>query len=201
MGEAALKKYYTVEEYFELDNNSEVRFEYYNGEIFAMAGTTKIHNDIVFNVNSLVRRKFKPRGCGIYAESVKLEVIERSYYPYPDVVLTCHSFDKMEEYLVKYPSFIVEVLSKSTETYDRGFKLKRYKTIPSLKYYMIISQYECGIELYGRIEKSDVWTYQTFESMDDVINLPEIDFEMKVAEIYENIVFQPQDAENGENMS
>ncbi|MFN3852264.1 MAG: Uma2 family endonuclease [Spirosomataceae bacterium] len=199
MGEAALKKYYTVEEYFELDNNSEVRFEYFNGEIFAMAGTTKNHNKIVRTVGNMIDRKFGKRGCDVFTESVKLEVIERSYYPYPDVVLTCHSFDKMEEYLVKYPSFIVEVLSKSTETYDRGFKLKRYKTIPSLKYYMIISQYECGIELYGRIEKSDVWTYQTFESMDDVINLLEIDFEMKVAEIYENIVFQPQD--DAENMS
>jgi Uma2 family endonuclease len=106
------------------------------------------------------------------------------------VMLTCHSFDFKQEYFVQYPSLIVEVLSKTTEMHDKTFKLHRYKKIPSLQYYLIVSQYSIEIELYSRIEESEIWTYQLFEMYDDVIHFPKLTFSMPVSSIYENITLQ-----------
>ncbi|MBC8111665.1 MAG: Uma2 family endonuclease [Verrucomicrobia bacterium] len=189
------KKYYSVEEYFELDNNSEIRYEFYDGEVFAMAGTTKNHNKIADKFKDVIKSHFRPQGCEVYNESVKLEAIKNFYYPYPDVMLTCDKRDAAEEYIVAYPSLIAEVLSKTTEGYDRDFKLKRYKKIPSLQYYLLISQYEVSIEMYSRINESDIWTYQFFEEINETITLEKLDFSFPVSAIYENITFVPPSTE------
>ena len=183
------KTHYSVTEYFELDNNSEIRYEFYDGGVFAMAGTTKRHNIIVDNVKDVLKHHFRPQGCGVFAESVKLEAIKKFYYPYPDVLLTCDPRDAQEEYIVAHPSLIVEVLSKSTADYDKDFKLKKYKSIPSLQYYLIVSQYGCSVEMYGRTDDDNIWTYQSFERMTDEIRLPRLDFAFPVADVYQNIAF------------
>lgn len=183
------KKYYSVEEYFELDNSSEIRYEFYEGEVFAMAGTTKNHNRVVRNVQDILKVYFRPKDYETFAESVKLEAIKNFYYPYPDVLLTCDPRDFEEEYIVAHPSLIVEVLSKSTADYDKDFKLKRYKKIPSLQYYLIISQYECGVEVFGRTDNDDIWTYQVFEQLEDEIHLPRLDCRFSAAAVYQNITF------------
>lgn len=183
------KTHYSVAEYFELDNNSEIRYEFYDGEVFAMAGTTKRHNRIVDNVKDLLKNRFRPQGCEVFAESVKLEAIKNFYYPYPDVLLTCDPRDAEEEYIVAHPSLLVEVLSKSTADYDKDFKLKKYKGIPSLQYYLIVSQYECSVEVYGRTDTDGVWTYQSFEQMAGEIQLPRLGFSLAVADVYQSIAF------------
>jgi Uma2 family endonuclease len=89
MGHAQVSEQkYTVEEYFEMEEKSEIRHEYYDGEIFAMAGTTMNHNDIVDNVRSVMKGVFRPKGCRVFAENVKVEA-SALYYPYPDVIVTC----------------------------------------------------------------------------------------------------------------
>jgi Uma2 family endonuclease len=92
-------------------------------------------------------------------------------------------------YFCKYYCILVEVLSKSSATYDRDFKLRNYKNIPSLQYYMLVSQYEYYVELYTRTDQKDIWTYQSFEGPDAVIHFDRLDFTMPLASIYENIVF------------
>jgi Uma2 family endonuclease len=132
------KQYLTAEEYFALEETSEIRHEFYEGEIFAMAGTTLDHNRIVGSVNDLLKAVFRPRGCETFTESVKLEAIKNTYYPYPDVMVTCHKLDLQSKYTIANPLMLVEVLSKSTTDNDRDFKLKKYKKIPSLQHYLLV---------------------------------------------------------------
>lgn len=180
---------YTVSEYLKMEERSEIRHEYYDGEIFAMAGTTMNHNRIVGRVRSFLERFFLPKGCDVFAENVKVEAIKNFYYPYPDVMVTCAPEDISGTYIVKHPSILVEVLSKSSATYDRDFKLRRYKNIPSLNYYMLVAQYECYVELYTRTDEEGLWIYQSFDSPETTISFDLLGFTMPVSAIYEGIIF------------
>ena len=191
MGEPLEKKRYTVEEYFALEETSEIRHEYFDGEIFAMAGTTLNHNRLTRRVANLVERQAKNH-CAVFTENVKLEVIRDFYYPYPDVMLTCNSFDLKQKNKIAYPSLIVEILSTSTEKYDKTVKLKKYKAIASVQYYMLVSQYEMSVELYSRVNDS-LWNYEEFTEKNTRITLEKLDITISLSEIYENIVFENEE--------
>ena len=193
------KNYISVEEYFEMEEQSEIRHEYYDGEVYAMAGTTLVHNAIVQNIARDLYSKFNPKGCKVLVEAVKLEAIKRFYYPYPDVMLTCDEEDKKAEYFIKNPTLLVEVLSKSSIKQDRIFKLRRYKTIPSLQYYLIVSQYEYLVELYTRFDDSSSWLYDVYENKDDVIIFEKINLSLSLSSIYEGIVMREEDKEKEED--
>jgi Uma2 family endonuclease len=194
--EKTKKQYITVEEYFAMEEQSEIRHEYFDGEVFAMAGTSLNHNEIVQNIAGKLRTEFRPKGCKILVESVKLEVIKRYYYPYPDVMLTCDKEDSNAEYLIKNPILIVEVLSKSTMSHDRIFKLRRYKTIPSLQYYLIVSQYEHLVELYSRFDDSSSWLYDIYENKEDIISFQKLNLTLSLSDIYEAIEIRDEDKES-----
>lgn len=181
----------TVEEYFELEEKSEIRHEYYDGEVYAMAGSTLNHNRIVGRVRNLFASHFMPRGCDVFSENVKVKVSE-NYYPYPDIVVTCAQKDIVGTYVVEHPSVLVEVTSKYSDARDRGFKLKQYKTIPSLQYYLLVSQNEYNIELHSRLERSDLWSCRSFANATDVIHFEAFDFRISLEAIYENIQFEPE---------
>jgi Uma2 family endonuclease len=183
------EKKYTVSEYLEMEEKSEIRHEYYDGEVFAMAGTTINHNRIVGRLRGFLERIFLPKGCDVFAENIKVEAIENFYYPYPDVIVTCAPEDINGTYIVKHPGILVEVISKSSANYDRGFKLRRYKEIASLQYYVLVSQFECLVELYTRTNQEGVWTYQSFDKTDDIISFNLLDFAMPVSAVYEGITF------------
>lgn len=193
MGESVEKKRYTIEEYFALEETSEIRHEYFDGEIFAMAGTTLNHNRIAQNVGFSLR-KSKKSHCDIFIENVKLEAIKDFYYPYPDVMLTCNPFDLRQKNKIAHPSLIVEVLSTSTEKYDKTVKLKKYKAIASVQYYMLVSQYEMSVELYSRVNDA-LWTYEEFTEPNAMINLEKLEIILSLSDIYENIVFEKEEEE------
>ncbi|WP_254413345.1 Uma2 family endonuclease [Dyadobacter diqingensis] len=180
---------YTVSEFLEMEEKSEIRHEFYDGEIFAMAGTTMNHNDIVDNVRTFLKGIFRPKGCRVFAENIKVEAIENFYYPYPDVIVTCAPEDVNGTYIVRNPSILVEVLSKSSANYDRGVKLRSYREIASLQYYVLVAQYECYIELYSRTDQEGIWTYQSFDKPETVISFDKLDFAIPVSAVYEGIVF------------
>ncbi|WP_159477469.1 Uma2 family endonuclease [Dyadobacter sp. 3J3] len=190
MGQAqVLEKKYTVTQFLKMEEKSEIRHEFYDGEVFAMAGTTMNHNRIVGRIRGFLETIFLPKGCDVFAENIKVEAIENFYYPYPDVIVTCAPEDINGTYIVKHPSVLVEVLSKSSANYDRGFKLKKYQDIASLQYYMLVAQYECYVELFTRTAQQGVWTYQSFDKADDIISFSLLDFTMPVSAVYEGIVF------------
>ncbi|GAB3335925.1 Uma2 family endonuclease [Larkinella ripae] len=181
------KQLFTVEQYFKLEQTSEIRHEFYKGRMYAMAGSTLRHNLLVDAVKDLFKAHFRPKGCGVYSESVKVEVIKEGYYPYPDIILTCHPFDLRSQYIIRQPSLIVEVLSKSSVAADRGFKWQEYQKMSSLLYYLLIDQVKMAVELFARVEHTDQWTYQAFYKLKDVVVFPRLDFELTVGAIYEGI--------------
>jgi Uma2 family endonuclease len=193
------KNYISVEEYFEMEKHSEIRHEYYDGDVFAMAGTSLNHNEIIQNIAGILRPIFRPKGCKVLLESVKLEAIKHFYYPYPDLMLTCDADDMDAEYIIKKPTLIIEVLSKSSVLNDRVAKLRRYKNISSLQYYLIVSQYEFLVELYSRVDDATSWLYDVYEDENDIINFPKLDLKLSLSYIYEGIKMREEDKEKDED--
>ena len=184
----------TIEEYLILEEKSEVRHEFYNGEIYAMAGGTINHNRLTRRVANLLENQPSLNRCGVFSENMKVDVRQGLHMPYPDIVLTCHPFDlRGDNVIIRQPRLLVEVLSKSTERRDRGDKWRDYRKMPSLWYYMLVGQYSMTVELFSRIEDTVEWINTLYESPDDVIVLPRLDCELTVGAIYENIDLVPNE--------
>ncbi len=196
-GQQSLRLTYT--EYKTLDEASETRFEFDAGQVYAMAGGTINHNTLVGNVQGALKPQLRQQNCRAFTENVKVEVLKSSSYRYPDVVVACHPFDlRGDNQLIRQPRLIVEVLSKSTEIADRGVKWQRYRKIPALIYYLLVDQYKVTVDLFSRIEETDVWTNTLHESLDDVIVLPRLNAELSLAAIYEDIELVSEEADEEE---
>ncbi len=181
------KKIYTFEEYEALEREEGIRYEYVDGEVFAMAGTTKRHNTIVQNATFALRAVAKKKGCSVYSESVKQKLKTGEKYVYPDVIYTCEPADLADdsETVVQSPSLLIEVVSESTQRYDIREKRLEYFKIPSLQYYLLVSQKHYCVELYER--SADFWKYTIYDGLDAKIELEKLGVTMSLAEIYEGI--------------
>lgn len=155
-----------------------------------MAGATAIHHQLCQNINVALINKFKPRGCFVSIEGVRLELEKENFYLYPDVFLTCDEQDKKNNLFKKFPSIIFEVISESTALYDNEVKLKHYKRIDILNYHVLVSQKEIMVEVYARIGNTQTWKYQTFETLDETIEFERLGFNLPVATIYDSIAFE-----------
>jgi Uma2 family endonuclease len=188
MGYALTKtEYYSLAEYFEVEAHSKRKYEYFFGEIIAMAGGSLRHNALCINMVFAFKNKMKDTNCGIFMSDVKLQVIENEMYVYPDIVITCSEEDLGEENMIHSPSLIVEVLSKSTAAFDLNEKLKYYLKIPSIFYYLTIEQKKVGVILHTKTTNG--WNARLYEDLSEVIELPLLNMEIAVAEIYEKIQF------------
>ncbi|MGI8885279.1 MAG: Uma2 family endonuclease [Pyrinomonadaceae bacterium] len=191
MGLAKQKpKFYTPEEYLEFERNSETRHEYLDGEIFEMAGANKHHNRISVNVVRLLDNQLLERDCNIYGSDMRVKITSTGKYTYPDVVAICgeeifEGGDETEDTLLN-PMLIIEVLSKSTEAYDRGAKFEYYQTIESFCEYVLITQEPFRVEQFVRKDRN-VWMYFEFRKPEDVVKLNSIDCELSLRDIYHKI--------------
>lgn len=191
----------TVEEYLQLEEKSEVRHEFYNGEMYAMAGGTVNHNRLTRRVASLLDGQPSLTKCGVFSENMKVDVKVGAHMPYPDVVLTCHPFDlRGNNTIIRQPRLLVEVLSRSTAHKDRGDKWRDYRKMSSLWYYMLVDQYSTVVELFSRIEDTNEWINTLYEDTGDVIVLPRLSCEMTVGAIYEGIDLTPGDEDITEGL-
>jgi Uma2 family endonuclease len=181
-------KKYSFAEYMAKEESSADRHDFYYGEVFAMAGGTADHNSIIVNLATSLKAN-KKSGCKVFIDSMKLEIEKDEFYVYPDLIYTCDDEIKGDALFVKNPAIIFEVISESTVLYDKEVKLKYYKRIESLNYYVLVSQKEIMIEVYSRIDNSKIWKYQTFESSHETIEFDRLGFELSVASIYEGIEF------------
>ncbi len=181
-------KKYSFAEYLAKEATSEGRHDYYQGEIFAMAGGTKRHNKIILNIG-VALKSIKKNGCDIFIDGMKLELEKDEFYVYPDLIYTCNDNLNDQDLFVKAPSIIFEVLSDSTALYDKEVKLKYYKKIPSLQYYVLVSQKEIMVEVYARIDDSQIWQYQTYENLEETILLKNLGLELQISTIYDSIDF------------
>lgn len=184
------KKIYTFEEYLALEEASETRYEYWDGEVFAMAGTTRRHNVLVQNLTRLLYPFVRKNGCQTFAESVKQEIWRHRRYVYPDVIYTCDPDDIEADdgKSVKNPSLLIEVLSDSTRGVDLHTKRLAYINIASLKAYIVLAQKICEAEVFERT--TPFWSYRVFNNLNDSIQLETLGIELRLSEIYENVILK-----------
>jgi Uma2 family endonuclease len=183
-----IKKFYSIEEYLAIEEETQHKHEFVFGEIFDMAGTTGLHNLLVLRLSSLLDNLIEAKNgkCLVFAENVKLELIKNQYYVYPDVMLICDERDNPNKSLMYYPSLIIEVLSNSTKDYDRGTKWAYYKTLRTLQYYMLVSQYEHSVEVYEKINDFK-WIYTIYEGLEQEIGLDKLEITINTSQIYKNL--------------
>jgi Uma2 family endonuclease len=179
----------TVEAYLEWEPCQELRYEFVDGEVFAMAGGTIAHNDIAVNLLTAMRPHLRKQGCRINIADAKVNVTV-SRYRYPDLVITCDERDKSALNAIQYPKLIVEVLSVGTEALDRGDKLKEYCRLSSLKEYVLISSTQISVEVYRRAQ-GRFWLYTAYQAGDSIV-LESVGFKFPINLLYEDIAqFSP----------
>lgn len=189
MASAARVTRFTPEQYLAMERKAEFRSEYDGGYITAMAGTSRKHNLIAGNFLAEIRSQLKGRPCEAYMSDVRLCVSPTGLYTYPDVMAVCGEgqyLDADVDTLIN-PTMIVEVLSDSTEGYDRGRKFGHYRQLASLKEYVMVAQDEVRVERYTR--RGADWVLSVFTSLDDVVRLESIDCSVSLRVIYERIEF------------
>jgi Uma2 family endonuclease len=182
--------YMSPEEYLEFEHHSDIKHEYIDGEVYAMAGTTKAHNTISLNLAILFREKLKNSNCQNFMADIKVNISNKKRFFYPDIVVTCDDNDDVNAYDIKFPKVIVEVLSESTEKFDRGKKFQYYRTIPSLQEYILVSSEEYLIECFRRT-KNDLWTLQTYEGLNAILRIENLTVDAPFSEIYATLSFDP----------
>lgn len=178
------------EDYLTQERSAEFKSEYYNGSVYAMAGASRKHNQITSNLVVILGGQLASKPCGVYANDMKVRTLtaDTNKYSYPDVVVTCgdEKFEGEKDEVLLNPQIIVEVLSDSTEAYDRGLKFFHYQQIPSLQDYLLISQKDIRIEHYQR-RSDNQWIYSEYHTPDDVLTLSHIDCTLSVAEVYRRV--------------
>ena len=181
------------QEYLEWEPTQEIRYEYIDGEIFAMTGGTKSHNRIALNLVTALDSYLLEKGCDIYIADVKVQVSLPASYHYPDVVVTCNSRDQDSSQFVQYPCLIVEVLSPSTEAYDRGGKFAQYRKLESLQEYVLIQSEKIGVECFRRNQQG-LWVLYPYEQ-GDTITLESVGFSLPVETLYRQVRFDSTESE------
>jgi Uma2 family endonuclease len=179
------EKIYTVEEYFELERNSEVKHEFVEGQLIEMPGEKRIANRVAGSIYALLLQLLNHKVFEIYIQDVKLSTVKNKRYRYPDVMVV-PVVDDEDDDMVHQAVLIAEVLSPSTEKTDRNDKLKEYSKIPSVQYYLLVSQEETVIELYKR--NGNIFEYSFFTERIDIIDLPFFDIKLTLEDIYKNIL-------------
>lgn len=182
---------YTLEEYFELERTSEERFEYWNGEVFCMSGASASHERILRNMIVNLTLKLSGRRCEAFTSNIRIKVPSAPPYRYADLSALCGEAE-FEDIggvgALTNPSLIVEILSPSTEAYDRGDKFTRYKSIPSFGEYLLVAQHRPHVTQFFR-QADGSWAYNEFNDLDSTVKLASLDCEMPLSEIYRGINF------------
>jgi len=177
----------THEEYFALEQAEDQRYEYLNGEVFAMAGGSERHAMIGSNGLIALGNALRSRPCRVYSPDMKLQIATRDKFCYPDIQVLCESGRRHQNY-VEGPTLVVEVLSDSTESYDRGMKFEHYRAIPELRHYLLLSQDRAHAELFTRNENGQ-WFFNEATGMEAAVYLSTWEIELPLAEIYRNLEF------------
>ncbi len=164
------------------------RSEYVCGEVFGMAGGTEEHNLIVLNVGAELRNQLKNKPCRVYPSDMKVRIVSDDVATYPDVMVICGErrfYDDRRD-VVTNPTLIVEVLSDSSEAYDRGDKFRHYRNLPSLQAYLLLSQYRIQAELFLR-QPDGTWSLSSYQDLSESIPLRVVDAELSLAEVYDKV--------------
>jgi Uma2 family endonuclease len=184
---------YTVEEYFKIEAESEIRHEYVAGRIIDPAGGTGRHSTIIVNVLAELRTPFRGSPCRAQEGNLRIRFGKRVQYGYADAVIVCGQpqFDPAagEDTTLLNPRVLIEVLSDSTEAYDRGLKFERYRGIESFEEYVLVSQHRPSVEVYRR-QPSGLWTIQPpYQGIASIAQIQCVGIELPLAEVYADVEF------------
>jgi Uma2 family endonuclease len=191
---AVPKERFTLEEYIEFDKNSEERWEYFDGVVVSMSGGTLAHNQISVNLLTELRDK-ESKGCEVLPADMRMKVPKALPYRYADVVVVCGPpvIERVQglDVLVN-PSLIIEILSPSTEAYNRGQKFVSYKSIDSFREYLLVAQDRPSITHYVR-QADGSWLRSDVEGLDNEIELVTLSCKISLREIYAQVDFPPNE--------
>lgn len=175
------------DEYFEWEANQEIRYEYINGDVFAMACGTIAHSMVAANLISLLRPHLRGKNCRVLGSDAKVGISPSGEFFYPDLLVTCDDRDRKSAKAVFYPKLIIEVLSPSTEAYNRGGKFARYRQLSSLSEYVLVGSESIGVEAF-RLNDRGKWELTPYGE-GELVQFASIDFECAIAAIFEDVEF------------
>jgi Uma2 family endonuclease len=194
------KTYLTPEEYLAVERQNEYKSEYMDGEMVAMVGASRRHNIIGVNITRELSHQLRGRPCETYANDMRVRIVSRREYAYtyPDVVVVCGDPQFEDGHLdtLLNPTVLVEVLSESTELYDRGKKFSFYRTIESLAEYVLVAQDEHRVEQYVK-QADGRWLLSDHRSLDETVELTSVQCSLALREVYAKIVLPPSDLKEG----
>ncbi len=182
------KRFITPEEYLEIERAADHKSEYFNGEMFAMAGASEPHNLITANIIIALGTQLRGTPCRSYTSDLRVRVRENGLYTYPDVTVVCGESELTDDHqdTLLNPTVIVEVLSPSTEAYDRGAKFDLYRPIESLREYILVSQDRRHIDQFVR-QQNGQWAFSDADGEEAEIFLPSINCRLRLSDVYDRV--------------
>ncbi|HEX8231344.1 MAG TPA: Uma2 family endonuclease [Chloroflexia bacterium] len=188
----AVEPYYSPEQYLALERKAQSRSEYVNGGIYAMSGASREHNLISLNIAGELRAQLRGQPCEVYISDMRVKVSATGMYTYPDVVAVCSEpvFEDAQVDTLTNPTVIVEVLSPSTEGYDRGEKFAHYRRLESLQEYVLVAQDKVRVEHFVRLDDtSGQWVLTEISEPGGTLHLTSIGCELSLRDIYDRVEF------------
>jgi Uma2 family endonuclease len=179
---------FTPEEYFAWEEGQLERHELIDGQVYAMSGGTINHSEIAAKFNRLLGNHLDDSACRVLNSDARISILETTDYSYPDGSVTCDERDKSNTQYIAYPCLIVEVLSDSTEAYDRSEKFYRYRRNPVLQEYVLVSAKSIAIDLYRRNDLEE-WVITQYRT-GDIVELKSISLSFPIEQVYRGIVFE-----------
>lgn len=190
MASTVEKKYISADEYLQWERVAKEKSEFHNGEVFALAGASFVHNRIVGNVLGELKTFLKGKPCDIFPSDLRLNIPEYNVYTYPDLMIICGKPEFADQHAdtVKNPTVIFEVLSQSTADYDMGTKFMYYRSLPSLKNYILIETAAPKVVLYHRNQENH-WELTDLSETDGIVPVPSVSCQLPFSEIYRDVDF------------
>lgn len=187
------KTFISEEEYLRRERLADYKSEYYQGEIFAMAGASFSHNIITASTTTALNNALRGKGCYAMSNDMRVHITENSLYTYPDITVVCGKADLLPNTFdtLLNPTLLLEVMSDSTEEYDRNAKFRLYRSIPSLREYVLVSQHEYFIASYCRNDRQE-WIYTDAEGVESSLHLASLEVTLLVSDVYANLELPPR---------
>jgi len=180
--------YFSPEEYLQIEEKSPLKHEYIGGQLRAMVGSSQAHNTISGNLLALLRGHLRGTGCRVFISDMKVRIEQRNRFYYPDLAVTCDERDRQTRLYLQCPKLIVEVLSDSTEAFDRGDKFEDYQTLESLDEYVLISSKRHLVQCF-RPNGEGLWVLQSYTGEQSTFQLRSLNVSGSLAELYEDVFF------------
>jgi Uma2 family endonuclease len=188
---------FSPEEYLDWEEQQPIRYEYVDGEVYAMTGGTIPHSGIAVNFIVILKSHLRGQGCRVFNSDAKVRVTEQGPFFYPDISVTCDPRDRTALRFIGSPCLIAEVLSPSTEAYDRGSKFAQYRRFDSLKEYVLVSSEAIAVEIF-RLNQNGKWELTPYAEGEEV-HLTSVNLKFPIEQLYEDVILAPPIPEASSN--